>query len=426
MPWGKRKYADEQVFNALREAAARLGRTPSPAEYAALRALQPGWPHPAGIIRRYRGWRAALAAAGLVPRRPARNWRLYSDEQLLEALREAAAAGAFTVAEYDRYARQRGLPSSNTVRFRFGSWDAAWRAAGLLRPWGLARNGTRRLAWEAGERARAVLTRRAFLVRSDVGELGIPPQHLSRLARELDVPVARIGRMADALARAAEQGFPECGVARYRDVALRVARLGSMQAAARELGMTRERVRQLLRKYLRKVGCLEGNEAGTRRGRRRKVTREFLERTLPAFLRWLARLLGRKPRRADYDAYRPEGWPPANTVNCYASWRRLLRRALGVPAGDRPKARRLVPGTERHYPPHVAAEVLGVTRATLHRWEKEGKIRCIRTPSGHRRFPEDEILRLLGKAPTPSGAGEISAGERARVPELQGLAGVGR
>ncbi|WP_273000504.1 IS607 family transposase [Hydrogenibacillus schlegelii] len=35
-------------------------------------------------------------------------------------------------------------------------------------------------------------------------------------------------------------------------------------------------------------------------------------------------------------------------------------------------------------------------------WEKAGKIRCIRTPSGQRRFPRSEILRLLGEA-LPSG-----------------------
>ncbi|WP_242868776.1 MerR family DNA-binding transcriptional regulator [Desulfotomaculum copahuensis] len=34
---------------------------------------------------------------------------------------------------------------------------------------------------------------------------------------------------------------------------------------------------------------------------------------------------------------------------------------------------------------------------TLRRWEKAGKIQCIRTPSGQRRYPRSEILRLLGE-----------------------------
>lgn len=57
---------------------------------------------------------------------------------------------------------------------------------------------------------------------------------------------------------------------------------------------------------------------------------------------------------------------------------------------------------EEHYPLRKAAEILGVHPVTLRRWEKEGKIRCIRTPSSQRRFPRSEVLRLLGEN-MPSG-----------------------
>lgn len=40
-----------------------------------------------------------------------------------------------------------------------------------------------------------------------------------------------------------------------------------------------------------------------------------------------------------------------------------------------------------------AAELLGVSTKTIHRWEKEGKIKAIRTAGGHRRF---EVSDLLG------------------------------
>jgi excisionase family DNA binding protein len=60
------------------------------------------------------------------------------------------------------------------------------------------------------------------------------------------------------------------------------------------------------------------------------------------------------------------------------------------------------PELEEHYPLRKAAEILGVHPVTLRRWEKEGKIRCIRTPSGQRRFPRSEVLRLLGET-MPSG-----------------------
>jgi putative resolvase len=60
------------------------------------------------------------------------------------------------------------------------------------------------------------------------------------------------------------------------------------------------------------------------------------------------------------------------------------------------------PELEEHYPLRKAAEILGVHPVTLRRWEKEGKIRYIRTPSGQRRFPRSEVLRLVGET-MPSG-----------------------
>ncbi len=43
----------------------------------------------------------------------------------------------------------------------------------------------------------------------------------------------------------------------------------------------------------------------------------------------------------------------------------------------------------------IAAELLGVCIKTLRRWDNIKRIRCIRTPGGHRRFPIQEIQRLL-------------------------------
>jgi putative resolvase len=51
---------------------------------------------------------------------------------------------------------------------------------------------------------------------------------------------------------------------------------------------------------------------------------------------------------------------------------------------------------EKLYAPCEAAKMLGVTTKTLKLWEKAGKIRCVRTPGGHRRIPESEIHRLQG------------------------------
>ncbi len=43
-----------------------------------------------------------------------------------------------------------------------------------------------------------------------------------------------------------------------------------------------------------------------------------------------------------------------------------------------------------------ASKLSGVTVKTIQRWDKEGKIRCVRTVSGKRRVPESKIKRILG------------------------------
>ncbi len=42
------------------------------------------------------------------------------------------------------------------------------------------------------------------------------------------------------------------------------------------------------------------------------------------------------------------------------------------------------------------AQRLGKTTTTIRRWEREGIIKALRTPTGHRIFPETEINRVLG------------------------------
>ena len=47
-----------------------------------------------------------------------------------------------------------------------------------------------------------------------------------------------------------------------------------------------------------------------------------------------------------------------------------------------------------------ACEILGVNQSTVRRWADSGQIRCFRTPGGHRRFAEEDLLSL-----TRDGAG---------------------
>ena len=41
--------------------------------------------------------------------------------------------------------------------------------------------------------------------------------------------------------------------------------------------------------------------------------------------------------------------------------------------------------------------MLGVSTRTIQRWDKAGRIRCVRTPGGRRRIPLSEILRIIGE-----------------------------
>lgn len=44
-----------------------------------------------------------------------------------------------------------------------------------------------------------------------------------------------------------------------------------------------------------------------------------------------------------------------------------------------------------------AAEILGVRVETLRRWERDGKLRTVRTSGGQRLVPEREVARLLAE-----------------------------
>jgi len=42
-----------------------------------------------------------------------------------------------------------------------------------------------------------------------------------------------------------------------------------------------------------------------------------------------------------------------------------------------------------------AAFLLGVCPTTIRRWDKDGKIQCMRTAGGHRRIDDGEIKRII-------------------------------
>jgi hypothetical protein len=162
----KFRYDDEDMFAALREVAARLGHSPLTREYrrerdkireesaraGALRTL-PAW----GVIRtRFGTWDEALTGAGLEPTNGrvtgARNRRQdyvrkggvrFTDEQLFASMQAAFAdlginnmtAGKYkrwrleSLAEAEGRGEYRKIPGYMAFQGRFGTWDAAKRAA---------------------------------------------------------------------------------------------------------------------------------------------------------------------------------------------------------------------------------------------------------------------------------------------------------
>ena len=58
--------------------------------------------------------------------------------------------------------------------------------------------------------------------------------------------------------------------------------------------------------------------------------------------------------------------------------------------------------TERLLTPHQVAEMFRVDPKTVARWASNGWIGSIRTPGGHRRYRETEILALLAERAMPA------------------------
>ena len=76
---------------------------------------------------------------------------------------------------------------------------------------------------------------------------------------------------------------------------------------------------------------------------------------------------------------------------------------------------------ETWLPIRRAAEILGVSVATLRLWTAAGKLQASTTPGVHRRYAEGEVRRLLAERPDPawdSAAQELVATLRTRYAQL--------
>jgi hypothetical protein len=118
----RRRYTDEQILEALRASAARLGRSPTMKEFGA----DPGaGMHPQTVIEHFGTWNAAKRAAGLMPRRFATR-----EELVLELRRLGDELGRIPTARDLDY-RRGTMPSKSLYWHTFGSLSTALREAGF-------------------------------------------------------------------------------------------------------------------------------------------------------------------------------------------------------------------------------------------------------------------------------------------------------
>lgn len=129
-------FSDEDIFRAMRAAAARFDRPLSHARYATV-AAEVGGPSVPRIIQRFGTWLKACEAAGVRPGGKGRgNYvRRWTKTEILNwvavYLQSDGCDG--TYAGYDRWARTTaGAPSSATMRNALGKWADVKRAALLL------------------------------------------------------------------------------------------------------------------------------------------------------------------------------------------------------------------------------------------------------------------------------------------------------
>src|SRR5918992_1343786 len=118
----RRRYTDDEILEELRQAAARLGRSPTMREFAQDEEAKV---HPQTVIEHFGTWNAAKRAAGLYPR------RFLTREELLEQLRSLGRELGRTPTARDLAARGRALPSASLYAHTFGSLPNALREAGF-------------------------------------------------------------------------------------------------------------------------------------------------------------------------------------------------------------------------------------------------------------------------------------------------------
>jgi hypothetical protein len=123
----RRRYTDEQILDAPRASATRLGRSPTMREFAADAEAAV---HPQTVIEHFGTWNAAKRAAGLTAR------RFISREEMVRQLRDLGDELGRTPTARDVQAARGRVASKSLIWHTFGSLSAALREAGFDVPVG--------------------------------------------------------------------------------------------------------------------------------------------------------------------------------------------------------------------------------------------------------------------------------------------------
>lgn len=245
----RRARTREKALALLREVAGRHGGPISMVAWDAAGIR----PTAHAIAHTFGGWRRAWAAAGIEAPLRRRRW---TDDVILDRMREAAAGAGRALTRAEWAGRR---PSAGLVVRRFGSWPAAWRAAGIGHPrdrvslleavrvrlaaGGLTRAERRALeaVVEAGSEAAAAerlgLTRQAVsasvrrALRRPSGQAVREPASLKAVRSRLET--GGLPLIESVRTRLEAGALTE----RQRQVLESLVRCGSASAAARELGL---------------------------------------------------------------------------------------------------------------------------------------------------------------------------------------------
>ncbi len=125
LPRNHKKYTKHELITSLQEKAKELGRTPMCKDIEDDAQMPSVYPY----YTMFGSLTDALKQAGLMPNRVGVH-KKYSDLELLDILRSKAKSSGRTPTSEDVEADQ-FMPSRNTYRLRFGSFQRAIRKAGL-------------------------------------------------------------------------------------------------------------------------------------------------------------------------------------------------------------------------------------------------------------------------------------------------------